>query len=178
MKALVILLAMAVAVPIYAETYSWNDNKGTYNYADDLSRVPLKYRNRVIKRGDPDNKEKQPTVLPEVQASKAQKEPASRKEGVTASGVSPGSKKQPYGGKSYDEWQKEFGRQEAELKLMELELAKIRQKISTGRISQGQQAALIKEYGTLQAEYKLKFDKYGELVESAKKTGLTIEMQK
>lgn len=178
MKILALLLTMALAAPLYAETYSWVDSNGTYNYSDDLSRVPTKYRNKVLKLGETGNKDKQPAVTPEAEATKVRKEQTSHKEKTTPSGSSSIDEKQLYSGKSYDEWQKEFGRQEAELKQMELELAKIRQTISTGRISKEKQAALLREYETLQAEYKQKFSRYGELVESAKKSGLTVEMKK
>ena len=41
---------MLWAAPLLAETYSWVDENGTYNFTEDYSRVPKKYRKSVEKR--------------------------------------------------------------------------------------------------------------------------------
>ncbi len=48
---LVLLLFTCVGSSI-AETYKWVDDKGTVNFADDLSQVPKKYRKKVRTMGD------------------------------------------------------------------------------------------------------------------------------
>lgn len=179
MRILIVLTAMAISSPLYAETYSWVDNKGIYNHTDDLSKVPLKYRNKTSSRRDnSDKKDNQAVALPTAKLPKAEKAATNQENKGIAAPLDSSGEKQLYGGKSHNEWQKEFVTQEAELKRIETELARIRQIIAAGRISQGQQILLLKEHSTLQADYSQKYIKYGQLVESAKKAGLLVEMKK
>jgi len=50
---LVILLSVIWASPTHGETYKWVDEKGTVHYADDLSKIPEKYRPDAELRKDP-----------------------------------------------------------------------------------------------------------------------------
>ena len=48
MKTVVILIALVLfAVPVFADTYEWEDSQGTVNFADDLGKVPKQYRKKV-----------------------------------------------------------------------------------------------------------------------------------
>jgi len=64
-----ILILVALASPIYGEMYKWVDEKGTLHFADDLSKVPEKYRTdaeirKVPKEiSTPETKER-PSTLP------------------------------------------------------------------------------------------------------------------
>jgi clan AA aspartic protease (TIGR02281 family) len=69
MKAsILILILVAFASPIYGEMYKWVDEKGTLHFADDLSKVPEKYRTdaeirKVPKEiSTPETKERPPTL--------------------------------------------------------------------------------------------------------------------
>ena len=43
MKLLIVFTGIMLwAAPLLAETYSWVDEKGTYNFTEDYSRVPTK----------------------------------------------------------------------------------------------------------------------------------------
>ncbi len=47
MKIFLVVITMALfAVPALAETYTWKDDQGTVNFADDLGKVPKKYRKK------------------------------------------------------------------------------------------------------------------------------------
>jgi hypothetical protein len=54
MKRLVIALAiiMCSVIPANADTYTWTDDKGTANFTDDPSMIPLKYRVKAKKADD------------------------------------------------------------------------------------------------------------------------------
>ena len=48
MKTVLILIILGLyAVPVLAETYVWEDDQGTVNYADDLGKVPKEYRKKA-----------------------------------------------------------------------------------------------------------------------------------
>lgn len=48
MKTVVILIVLVLfAVPVFADTYEWEDDQGTVNFADDLGQVPKQYRKKV-----------------------------------------------------------------------------------------------------------------------------------
>ena len=55
--------ALLLAVQAGAETYTWTDDKGTFNFTDDLSLVPQKYRKNVGKRGDVEEQVPAPSSL-------------------------------------------------------------------------------------------------------------------
>ena len=61
MKTFMILIAlMLFALPVLAETYVWEDDQGTVNFADDLGKVPKKYRKKakIVGEEEPPPQEK------------------------------------------------------------------------------------------------------------------------
>ena len=152
-----------------AETYSWIDENGTYNYSDDYNRVPKKYRKSAGRRGDDDNT---PTL---------QKAPLPEKNDKP--GLKPvlaaDTDKQFYNGKTQAAWRKEFDVQETELKRLELRLEQLQGTIKKpGSLSRERQSELIREYETVRLEYKNKYRIYSDLIESARKAGLSVEIKK
>jgi hypothetical protein len=67
------------------EVYKWVDQKGTVHFADDLSRVPERYRDQILKVKSPE----EPTSSPSIESSKSA-EP--KKETEPASGSAPEQK--------------------------------------------------------------------------------------
>ena len=65
---LILIVLMLFAVPLFAETFIWEDAQGTVNYADDLGKVPKQYRKKVKVFGEEE---------PPPQDSSEKKEPAS-----------------------------------------------------------------------------------------------------
>jgi hypothetical protein len=51
LKVIILLASLFIAIPVAAETYSWEDKNGVH-FVDDLSKVPKKYRNKVTERGE------------------------------------------------------------------------------------------------------------------------------
>jgi Domain of unknown function (DUF4124) len=48
MKTVLILIALVLfAGHVFADTYVWEDDQGTVNYADDLGKVPKQYRKKA-----------------------------------------------------------------------------------------------------------------------------------
>jgi len=174
------LIAAAVA-PAAAETYSWIDDQGTYNFADDLSQVPKKYRKKVLRRDDGVS---QPSAAPAAPAAAAAQDKALRNPAEAPKAGSPPASSAPnddrYGGKTQDEWRKEFSAQEAELTVLEQQMARIRDRIkaASGAVSSRDAAALKREQDEANTAYQQKYKVYSELIESARKAGLTVNMKK
>lgn len=151
-----------------AETYSWVDETGTYNFSDDYNRVPKKYRKNIKRRGDDDSAPAiQKTPLPEKNETP-----------VVKPARSADVDKQLYNGKTQAAWRKEFDVQEVELKRLELRLEQMQVMLNKpGQLPHERQTG-IKEYDALRAEYKEKYAVYSDLIESARKAGLTVEIKK
>ena len=50
--ALLVITLVLFAVPVCAETYVWEDEQGTVNFAEDLGKVPKKYRKQAKIAGE------------------------------------------------------------------------------------------------------------------------------
>lgn len=181
MKRMAVLMALLLwALPAAADTYSWVDDQGTYNFTEDLSRVPKKYRKKVKRTSDveapPD------TAVKAVEKAKAgeakQNDPAAAKTADKAGTAAPAGK-QLYAGKTFEAWRAELGQYESELE-------KIDQKLQTLRVVLGKPDQLsVKElsrtndeYNSLRTTYTQKYAAYNELVEAARKAGLTVTIKK
>lgn len=152
-----------------AETYSWIDKNGTYNFSDDYNSVPKKYRKSIRRHGDDDNT---PT-LPKAPLPEKNDKP------VLKPVIAADSDKQLYSGKTEAAWRKEFEVQETELKRLELLLDQLQGTIKKpGSLSRERQSELIREYETVRLEYKDKYKVYSDLIESARKAGLSVEIKK
>lgn len=167
------VICMAVLVLLStqsgAETYSWIDENGTYNFSDDYNSVPRKYRKSVGRRGD-DGAAKSPADAP----ISAKREAAAAKPEPTAD-----VDKSLYDGKTQEEWRKEFDARESELKRLELRSEQIQMILKKPvNISKGSFSELMSEYEALRKEYSEKYKLYSDLVESARKAGLTVVMKK
>ncbi len=153
-----------------AETYSWIDDSGTHNFADDLSSVPRKYRKKVKRLGDTGNEPAvQRPATPEKKSDTVQAPPASQSSAA-------GDDKQLYDGKSRAVWRQEFDAHEAELQRLEQRLDVLQKQ--TANINAEQFAALKKDYDETRVLYLEKYKLYSELIGSARKAGLVVEMKK
>ncbi|MFZ2950090.1 MAG: DUF4124 domain-containing protein, partial [Desulfuromonadaceae bacterium] len=81
---------LLLATPLYAETYSWVDDSGTYNFTEDYSRVPKKFQKKVKRRED---------LTPQVSPVHGGATGQTDKTGAKSAAV-PGDEKELYGGKS------------------------------------------------------------------------------
>ena len=52
MKKLLVLLLLLYPLSASAETYQWVDERGTTNFAEDLGKVPKKYRKKAKRLGE------------------------------------------------------------------------------------------------------------------------------
>ncbi|MGB9080009.1 MAG: DUF4124 domain-containing protein, partial [Desulfuromonadaceae bacterium] len=150
---------LLLATPLYAETYSWVDDSGTYNYTEDYSRVPKKYQKKVKRREDL-LQDVAPSALPDSEPRQAEK-------AAEKSAAVPDGEKELYGGKSRDTWRKELDAFEAELSGIEQRMELLRKQIYDPKnVSKTQFEALKKEYDDSRAAYEQKYKNYSELIET------------
>jgi len=166
-------LVLLLATQSLAETYSWIDDSGTYNFAEDYSSVPKKYRKKVKWRDDaPQDASPQTPLTPE--------KPAGQSEKIEAGDVAiQGGNRNSYGGKSWAEWRKELDIREAELAGLEQRMDQLLKQINDGKgITKARFDVLKMDYEETRAVYEQKYKSYLELVETARKSGVTVEIKK
>lgn len=134
-----LLLLLAAPALCSAQIYKWVDDKGQVGFADDLGKVPKKYRDSAVVE------EKQEQAVEIVE--KATPEKPAGKAGEKKSGASDDrekSKEKPlYGGKDGAAWKQDFSRQKFEIKSLEDQAAGIKDRMADGsKISRGEYLAL------------------------------------
>lgn len=175
---MILAVALALAVPAFGETYSWLDDRGTMHFTEDLSRVPKKFRKKMRVQTD----------LPSGTAEDAQPASANRSPDPgsqpknTASQVNSafsGDANRLYGGKSEASWRTDLGRYEAELRRQEMTLDQLKQQITTPAGGARERLAeLTRKYNEARDTYNRTYSEYSDLLESARKAGLVVEMRK
>jgi len=165
---------LLLATPLHAETYSWVDDNGTYNFTEDYSSVPKKYRKKVKRREDLPQEEK-PQVPPVPESAPGQTEKTDAKPTV----VPGGEKEELYGGKSRAAWRKEMNVLEAELSGIEQHMEQLRKQITDSKGSYKDQFEVLKkDYDDSRAAYDKKYKSYSELIETVRKAGIIVEIKK
>jgi len=162
---------LLLAAPLHAETYSWVDDRGTYNFTEDYSSIPKKYRNKVKRREDVPPTQ---SLSPDSGSTSGKVENTEPKPAVVQ-----GNEKELYGGKSFAGWRKELDVQEAELKKIEQHMEQVRKQISdTEWLSRGQFDELKKDYDDSRITYDRKYKSYTELLETIRKAGIQVNIKK
>lgn len=163
---------LLLATQSHAETYSWVDDSGTYNFTEDYSRVPKKYRKKVKHRDD--IRQDVPQESPKAEKTEKQAEKSGTKAAVSAEGG-----KELYGGKSRAEWRTELDVREAELSGIEQRMEQMRKQSNDPKgITKAQFDVLKKEYDDTRATYDQKYKSYTELIETIRKAGLPVDIKK
>jgi len=137
-----VLLLLAAPAVCSAEIYKWVDEKGQVGFADDLGKVPKKFRDSAVLT------EKQEQAVEIVEKSEPEKgtRKGDEKKGDVQDQDDKGKvKPKPlFDGKSGDAWKQDFARQKSAIKSLEEQAVGIRERMADGgKISRG-------EYLTLQ----------------------------
>lgn len=174
MKVLISLLFILLLAPsLNAETYSWVDDSGTYNFTEDYSKVPKKYQKKMRRRDDI-RQDAKPELSKEPVDSPSQADKTDTKSTAVANG-----EKELYGGKSRADWRKEMDALEAELATIELRMETLRKQIYDPKgVSKVQHELLKKEYDDNRATYDQKYKNYTELIETVRKAGIAVDIKK
>jgi hypothetical protein len=175
MKLLTALAGLLLfAVPLSAETYSWVDENGTYNFTEDYSRVPQKYRKNVGTRGDMYGRPADPRAsVPDSRGTAAA--PKKGKENIQQAAGDNGL----FGGKKPEAWLQEMRPLYVEVKRLEQLLAEQDSKIrNPAGISKSRFDGLPQEFRDTQKQYNQTLKRYNELNDEANKVGLPAEFRK
>jgi hypothetical protein len=159
--------------PLYAETYSWIDDSGTYHYTEDFYSVPQNYQKKVKRQADVQQDVKPPAV--------AESESALKQSGkAEAKSADVSGDNELYGGKSPAVWRKELDDLGAELNSIAKHMEQLNGSFSekAGISSRDQYMALKKDYDDSQTAYDLKYKQYSELLEKIRKAGIKVDIKK
>jgi hypothetical protein len=133
-----LLLLLAAPALCSAQIYKWVDDKGQVGFADDLGKVPKKYRDSAVVE------EKQEQAVEIVEKVTPEKPAGKAGEKKSASDDREKSKeKSLYGGKDGATWKQDFSRQKFEIKSLEDQAAGIKERMADGsKISRGEYLSL------------------------------------
>lgn len=173
MKLICVLAGVLLwTTPLLAETYSWIDESGTYNFTEDYSRVPKKYRSKADKRDDagaaPETKT---AVSPPPGPSAAP--PAAAKNTVAGKPESAGGS---FGGKSYEQWKQELSEREAAMLVIRKRVDEIDALLGRSPSDTRQTQGLLAERNRSVEQFTEMRRQYDQQVEQARKAGIPVNI--
>jgi hypothetical protein len=171
------LVTLLFAGSAVAETYMWEDASGTVNFAEDLSQVPKKYRKKVTVRGD--------LSAPAPEQSNVATEPGAAKTPSSAPGASDAGKpagdngkKVLYGGKSGEDWRRDFAYLKADIKSTDDQIAEMNGRLTdTSHMSRSEYLNTHSTLKSLQLHKTEVGKKLDALSQSATKAGVPAEFR-
>ncbi|ACH39660.1 protein of unknown function, DUF4124-containing [Citrifermentans bemidjiense Bem] len=126
MKKLLLLLLLLYPLSALAETYEWTDERGTVNFAEDLGKVPKKYRKKAKRLGS----EEPPAAASETASPKGGEEKGAKNNEKS------NEKSKTYGGKDELAWRREFQQANSRLQSAQTELDTLKSRLAdTSRMS-------------------------------------------
>jgi hypothetical protein len=169
-----LLLLVAAPTLCSAEIYKWVDDRGQVGYADDLGKVPKKYRNSAVTT----DKQEQAVEIVE----KATPGPAPRKDlekkSEPADSKSKDKEKPLFDGKDGDSWRKDFARQKQEIKTLEDHAVSIKERLADGsKLSRGEFLTLQNTQRDLDVRIAKARKKLDALTEAADRAELPAEFR-
>lgn len=172
------LLTLLFAGSALAETYMWEDATGTVNFAEDLSQVPKKYRKKVQVRGDLSAPTPEPSsaATDPGAAKSASSGPASSDAGKPGGGSE--KKDLRYGGKSGEEWRRDFAYLKADLRSTDDQIAEMNGRLAdTSQMSRADYLNINSTLKSLQL-HKIEVGKKLDAVsQAASKAGVPAEFR-
>jgi len=130
MKKLLLVLLLLYPLSAAAETYQWTDERGTVNFAEDLGKVPKKYRKKAKLLGSEDAEPAAPAAV-------------TAPESVRPKGEEVQKGKKVYGGKDEVAWRRDFLQAASNLDNAETELAGLKARLQdTSRMSRSEYLAI------------------------------------
>jgi hypothetical protein len=167
-KTFILVITMTFfSLPVLAETYIWEDDQGTVNFAEDLGNVPKKFRKKVRIIG---GEESPPAAVKEGK----EKPPLQHKESVP---VAKPDQMRVYGGKNADAWKSEFTVVNADLKATEKQLVEYRNRVKdTSRMSRSEYLGIQSTIKTIELSVLDQRKKLNDLQQAAEKAGVPAEL--
>jgi hypothetical protein len=169
MKKLLVVMLMLYPLSALAQTYEWTDDRGTVNFADDLGKVPKKYRKKAKVLGADESVTTETTVVSEPVKAKAK--------GDTKAEAAPAKKL--YGGKDESYWRSEFQTAKGQLQRTESDLADLRGRMGdTSKMTRIEYLSIQNSIKNDEERLKQQQKKLDLLKESADRAGVPADLRK
>ncbi|WP_243371376.1 DUF4124 domain-containing protein [Geotalea sp. SG265] len=142
MKIILLLSIFLFAVPAFAVTYEWTDERGTVNFTEDLGNVPKKYRKRVKILGAEEDTAPKVVEMDNGGKAKGTEEKGKAKDDAVAGSE---TKKKPavYGGKNESAWKNEYRKLSADVRAAEEQLEHLNGRLGdTSKMSRAEYLSL------------------------------------
>lgn len=164
MKKLLVAMLLLFPLSAVAETWQWTDERGTVNFAEDLGKVPKKYRKQAKPLGDDGGAplviEKEPEAAPKVQGK----------------GEDQQKEKQIVGGKDETAWRREFNGARHSVRLAETDLADLRVRLTdTSKMSRTEYLSIQNGIKQLETRVQQQQKRFDQLRENADRLGVPQE---
>ena len=162
------LLLLVFPVVCSAEIYKWVDEKGQTGFADDLGKVPKKYRDKATST---DKLEQPVEIIEKGEVDKSPKKGGEVKKEEVAGDKAKVKDKPLFEGKSGEDWKRDLARQKHEVKSLEEQLEGIKERMAdAGKIGRGEYLTLQNTQRDLEVRIdkaKKKLEKMNDAAEAA-----------
>lgn len=160
-------LILAVVLTLAnADTYTWVDEQWTVHFTDDPGLVPKLSRTKVKKLDE--SAYPQPSPGAGIRKEERQNAPLSDEMGAF---------QETYGGKSYDQWAKEFTDREEAMTAVRRRIDENAEQVRNAGLDWEVQEKLFTERKALSAQFREMKAQYFQQVEIARKAGLKITIE-
>jgi hypothetical protein len=165
---------MLWAAPLFADTYSWVDENGTYNFTEDYSRVPKKYRDSVQKRDGMENPSA-PVESPSAGTAAPAGSAATSSAGSGQADAKSGASDELFGGKTRRAWQQELTAAQNEINRREVRVKELEAQLKNAGAYNVTRAHAEQQQQYLDAmnDYNKATARFVELLDAARKAGLS-----
>jgi hypothetical protein len=176
MRLMMMLLLLVMPAIVSAETYKWVDENGQVGFADDLGKVPKKYRDKAVAS---DKQEEAVEVVEKIESAKPLRKPVETKGAVSDDKDKDKNKgKALYDGKSGDAWKQDLARQKNEVKVLEDQLVGLKERMAEGnKLSRGEYLTLQNTQRDLDVRIAKAKKKLDALVEAADRAEVPAEFR-
>lgn len=162
MKKLLLVVLLVYPMTALAATYQWTDERGTVNFAEDLGKVPKKYRKKARLLDDAGGGVPQVTeTTTELPKAKGDDEPKAKKS---------------FGGKDESAWRREFAGANYNIRQSESEIAALKGRLSdTSKMSRVEYLSIQNSIKNMESRLQQQKQALDSLREAADRAGVPAE---
>lgn len=171
MKKLLVLLLLLYPLTASADFYQWTDERGTVNFAEDLGKVPKKFRKKARKVGAEDEAAPAPQKAPVSESAPASDGAAQKGEQAQV--------KKVYGGKDEAAWRREFLQAKFDLETAQTELSTLQGRLGdTSKMSRAEYVAIRNSIKHAEARVQVQQKKLEDLERTADRYAVPADFRK
>jgi len=169
-----VLMAVIMAVPSMAAIYTWEDERGVVNFAEDYGQIPQKFRKKARIVGE-DTEE---TLEMESPAPDIKEKP--KTSGDLPKEVSPAASdnRKVFGGKDERAWRQEFAMLKAELKSIQDQIDAVNSRLAkSDQMSRSEYRILENTKKLLEEQQSAAKNKFEKLSADAQRAGVPPDLR-